>query len=127
MHALGAVIGLAGGLLGLSIAFLNTVTAGLSVASGVNDLRYQLLQLALVSLCVLAISGSAVLLWRSRVGAVLLLTGTVGVAVLGSVDIAPYLAPDFRPYFTPWVYPIIAVPLLLAATVLAVLAARRNT
>ena len=127
------VVGLFGSLFGSFLAIRNFGTDVMLIlfSDVVNTDSFFLLEALLSLLYLAALVASVTLLLRKRVGVIVLVACTVGVVVFGGLELYLYLnipgyPQDLSLFAAPLLYPVIAAPFLLVASVFAFLGNRRG-
>ncbi|MGB3682809.1 MAG: hypothetical protein WA990_10035 [Rubrobacteraceae bacterium] len=130
MRVAAMLVGSAGSLFGSFLAARNVSTdAMLVLFTEGGSVGFLLLEAVLSLLYLAALAASITVLLRLGVGVILLLVCTIGVITFGGLELYLYLSILGYPrevslFASPFLYPVIAAPFLLAASVLAFLAAR---
>ena len=124
MRTTSMIVGMAGGLLGFAISFFGFFAEVIFVFSDLGGVAFILIEAALVLFSLVAFSGSLAVIWRPRLGTMLLGASFCGFLIFGYLQLPPAPISEILQYVSPMTAPIVATPLLLAATVLALVATR---
>lgn len=130
MRVAAAVVGLIGSLFGSFLTIRNVLFDAVLVPfSDVGSVGFLLLEATLSLLYLAALAASVTILIRQRAGAILPVACTIGVIVFGGLELYLYLSipgypQDLSLLASPLLYPVVAAPFLLAASIFVFLASR---
>lgn len=129
MRVAAAVVGLIGSLFGSFLTIRNVLFDAVLLFSDVGSVGFLLLEATLSLLYLAALAASVTILIRQRAGAILPVACTIGVIVFGGLELYLYLSipgypQDLSLFASPLLYPVVAAPFLLAASIFVFLASR---